>query len=143
MTTPLASGVFWRAYTLSPVKAAVPAARTWVRQMLKRWDLAHFVERAELLVSELLTNAITHASANGASVGIVLTYGSGTLRLEVRDRNASKLPVPHEPVADAERGRGLRIVGVYADRWAVDITRDGKTVWCELDAPLQSEGHLP
>ncbi|MFE3452480.1 ATP-binding protein [Nonomuraea sp. NPDC059194] len=132
MTSSLRSAVLSRSYTLSPVQGAVPAARTWVRQMLDRWGLQHFTERAELLVSELATNAIKHAKADGAPIRVTLTYENHTLLLEVHDRDASSLPVPQQPVIDEEGGRGLFLVEAYADRWDVKTTAYGKAVRCEL-----------
>lgn len=122
-----------RSYTLSPVQGAVPAARIWVRQMLDRWNLQHFIERAELLMSELTTNAVRHAIAGGAPITLALTYHNGKLLLEVHDRDVSRLPVLREPVLDEEGGRGLFLVDAYSDRWDVTTTEYGKAVRCELN----------
>ncbi|WP_214318599.1 ATP-binding protein [Nonomuraea sediminis] len=133
MTSRLSSDILSRSYTLSSVSASVPAARIWVRQMLARWKLTQLTEPAELLVSELITNAIKHAKTGGAPITLVLSHVSGTLRLEVHDPDQNGRPIPQQPAADEEVGRGLWIVGTFADRWDVEITEVGKAVWFELD----------
>jgi anti-sigma regulatory factor (Ser/Thr protein kinase) len=109
----------------------VNLARRWVRHTLDRWGLDDRADDAILIVSELSTNALTHADCS--TVLLLLMFAAGTLRIEVRDHDAQKLPVSKNPGPDDVCGRGLVIVEAIADRWGVSITTDGKSVWSELD----------
>ncbi|MGP3916324.1 ATP-binding protein [Nonomuraea sp. 10N515B] len=133
MTSSLSNDTRSRSYTLSPVPASVPAARAWAHRMLIHWEILHFAERVELLVSELTTNAIKHAKAGGAPVCLVLRFADETLRLEVHDRDGQNLPVQQVPTTEAPDGRGLWLVEAYSDRWGIEPAGDGKEVWAELD----------
>nr|WP_329429041.1 ATP-binding protein [Streptosporangium sp. NBC_01495] len=124
-----------RIFTLSPVPASAPMARMLVRQTLIQWEITHFQEQADLLVTELTANAVRHARVGDASVKVLLTYAAGTLRIEVRDRDRTTLPIWREPGSEEETGRGLLIVDACADRWGVRLAESGKTVWCELATP--------
>jgi anti-sigma regulatory factor (Ser/Thr protein kinase) len=132
MTSQLTSETLSRAFTVSPVSPSVPATRRWVRQMLQRWHLTQLSEHAEAVVSELVTNAVRHADTRGASITILLIYAAGTLRLEVRDRDAIKLPV-RRTSTEPGQGHGLEIVEAFARRWGARPTGLGKIVWVELD----------
>lgn len=84
---------------------------------------------AELLASELVTNALVHTD-HGAV--FTATVAASTLRVEVRDFMAG-LPVPHTPAAHLDtHGRGLVLVQSLADAWGVCTYGVGKVVWFEL-----------
>lgn len=136
MTTSLSNDTLSRSCTLSPVAASVPAARAWVRRTLVRWEIPHLVERVELLVSELITNAVKHAGTGRAPVGLVLRFVGGTLRLEVHDRDSENRPVQRKQVTEAVGGYGLWLVEAYSDRWGMELAEYGKAVWAELDGSL-------
>lgn len=84
---------------------------------------------ATLLVSELVTNAVVHA---GGPITISAAYIDSTLRVEVRDTDPPPLPDLPTPSVSDRAGRGLHLVGLLADRWAVTPTADGKTIWFEV-----------
>ncbi|MFH8732238.1 MULTISPECIES: ATP-binding protein [unclassified Streptomyces] len=113
---------------------AVRSARAAVRGQLGVWDLDSLGDVTELLVSELVTNALRHASG---PIGVRLLRSAepaDTLRVEVSDR----LPDPPlERVAgpDEESGRGLQLVAGSARRWGTRPGDTGKTVWFELSLP--------
>lgn len=94
-------------------------------------------ETAELLVSELVTNAVLHArpDAAGTVAGTVLRleYGGGWLRIEVHD-TSPHAPRPRTPDWLDESGFGLMLVDSLATKWGVQQTAQGKAVWAELDA---------
>ncbi|MCX5400621.1 ATP-binding protein [Streptomyces sp. NBC_00102] len=87
------------------------------------------VETAELLLSELLTNALIH-TRNGAAV--TATVEGARVRVEVRDF-ASGMPQSYVPNADdGTHGRGLILVRSLADTWGVEAQSLGKIVWFEV-----------
>ena len=102
------------------------AARALVRAALKQWDLAELSDTTELLVSELVTNALRYASGQ-ITVRLVLEH---TLVCEVLDDSAA-LPRLRHAGSDDETGRGLHVVGQFAQRWGTRRTAAGKVVWCE------------
>ena len=86
---------------------------------------------AELLVTELVTNAVRHG---GPGVDLWLRrLPSGGLRLEIVDGRGGAAPRVQRPSDDAEGGRGLVIVQALASRWGAERLAAGKQVWCELE----------
>lgn len=115
--------------------ASVPAARRFVQDHLRSWDVGHLRQDASLVVTELAANALDHAESD-FEVRLALT--GVTLRLEVLDSGPG-MPDPQPAEFDSERGRGLVLVGSMAASWGVDdISDDGKIVWAEL--PLRPTG---
>ena len=109
--------------------ALVRRARRFVSRTLREWELEHFVNDAQLVVSELGSNAVLHARTE-----IRLTLrsdGAGWVRIEVQDHN-SRMPTQLACPTDATSGRGLAIVEAVATSWGVARDGDGKTVWAEL-----------
>jgi GAF domain-containing protein len=115
----------------------VRAARIFVDNLLFSWGLQVASDDLQLIVSELVTNALIHA---GSDVELRLRAFSGHVRVEVRD-SASSPPVPSpfsvsdEGMAQAEHGRGLMLVGALARRWNTAPNGRGKTVWLEMAVP--------
>ncbi|CAL9558915.1 hypothetical protein SUDANB43_04569 [Streptomyces sp. enrichment culture] len=114
---------------------AVRTARSLVRHTLREWELDSVVDVAALLVSELVTNALRHATG---PIGVRVVRGpagaAGVLLVEVSD----PLPdPPRERVArpDDEDGRGLQLVASATRRWGTRPGEAGKTVWFELALP--------
>jgi anti-sigma regulatory factor (Ser/Thr protein kinase) len=105
---------------------SVSEARRHVRQVLEAQP-RELVDVAELLTSELVTNAIRHG-ATGFELKIDVEEN---IRVEVRDEGAGRPAVvaagPQDP-----SGRGLGIVQALSTAWGVIPTADGKTVWYEL-----------
>ncbi|MGI5490187.1 ATP-binding protein [Microtetraspora malaysiensis] len=117
-------------WALLPKASSTPMARRLVRTQLGGWGCGEHCEVAELLVSELVTNALHHGS--GGPV-LTLTSADGTLRCEVEDE--SPAPVRTCPAAgDDEGGRGLLLVDTLSSSWGTGRTGRGKVVWFELDA---------
>ncbi|MEV2258615.1 ATP-binding protein [Streptomyces anulatus] len=84
------------------------------------------IDDAELVVSELVTNAIQHG---GGEVGFAISAYNGSVRISVTD--ASAAPAQSRQVdADSESGRGLTLVTFIVDCWRVSA--DGTTVHCTL-----------
>lgn len=113
---------------LGPEAESVPAARRFARSVLQRWNLPELLDEVLLIVSELVTNAVTHARSPAR---LRLGYESGRVRVEVADEGGGT-PDPSAAGAQAEHGRGLHLVATFAAAWGVDQTPSGKIVWAEL-----------
>ncbi|MGW2522973.1 ATP-binding protein [Streptomyces sp. NPDC001617] len=110
---------------------AVPEARRALRELLRHWGRPGRSEIAELLTSELVTNALIHTDHDAV---LIATVGPHGLRVEVRDFVARR-PRLRVPIADdGTHGRGLVLVQSLADAWGVRAHGVGKAVWFELDA---------
>jgi serine/threonine-protein kinase RsbW len=116
---------------------AVPLARRALRETLAAWRAEEVADDAELVLAELLSNAVEHARAGS---GIVetrcgpLPRGAG-VRVEVCDGDAFRVPVLGSGAEDAARGRGLHLVDVLTHRmWGVASREDvpGKVVWAHV-----------
>ncbi|MEZ0091116.1 SpoIIE family protein phosphatase [Streptacidiphilus sp. EB129] len=124
---PLTSTASW---TLPAEPTAASGARRLVRATLAEWDLSTLLDTTELLVSELVTNAVRYSEA---PIGLRLTR-SRTLLVEVAD----PLPDPpreRESAGTDEGGRGLQLVHRLAKRWGTRAEGDGKVVWFEQELP--------
>ncbi|ABD11363.1 putative PAS/PAC sensor protein [Frankia casuarinae] len=108
---------------------AVGQARHAVNAALRRWQQPETIETAELLVSEIVTNAIRYSRVPGE---LVLRSVPTALYIEVSDSD-SHLPRVLHPNEQEEHGRGLILVDALAARWGTRPTHSGKTVWCQLD----------
>ncbi|MEU7023983.1 ATP-binding protein [Streptomyces sp. NPDC046203] len=109
--------------------AAVPEVRHALRAMLGAWGAPGATDVAELLTSELVTNALVHTE-HGAVV--TATVEPEQLRVEVRDF-VPGIDHPRVPYADdGTHGRGLILVEALADSWGVENQGVGKVVWFEL-----------
>ncbi|MGW0086242.1 ATP-binding SpoIIE family protein phosphatase [Streptomyces sp. NPDC003393] len=113
----------------------VHRTRERLRNWLAAWELSELADTAELLTSEVVTNALVHGDSD---VNVhVRRYGT-LLRVEVRDSD----PRPAEPVTlpraedQAEGGRGLLIVSALASAWGNSPSGRGKTVWFELEVSV-------
>lgn len=121
-------------WTFPADPGAVRTARAVVRGRLRDWSLDSLADLAALLVSELVTNSLRHATG---PIGVRLVRPAGlrdVLLVEVSD----PLPdPPRERVArpDDESGRGLQLVAHSSRRWGTRPGEAGKTVWFELAVP--------
>jgi anti-sigma regulatory factor (Ser/Thr protein kinase) len=110
---------------------AVGEVRRALRDLLGSWGKSARADNAELLTSELVTNALVHTDQE-AVVTATLTPAR-RLRVEIRDF-AARHPRLCEPIADdGTHGRGLMLVQSLADAWGVRSHGVGKVVWFELD----------
>ncbi len=117
---------------LRPTPDAVGVARKQLERMRDRLtDEAY--EDARLMVSELVTNSLRHASlSSDQEIELVMIVRDGALRVEVGDAGSGFEPRPRAIDASNESGWGLFLVARLADRWGVE--RDGlHRVWFELD----------
>jgi anti-sigma regulatory factor (Ser/Thr protein kinase) len=119
---------------LVPALRAPRAARAFVAETLTAWNVqAERVEAAQLVVSELVTNAVLYA-ADSPAIRLDLRLTDGVVRVLVSDGSLGEPERrPHPDPWTAETGRGIWLVDAFAERWGTETHgRDGKTVWCEL-----------
>ncbi len=114
---------------LWPRPPSCQQARWAVRAFCFAHGLPHLADDAELLTSELVTNAIKHT---GTLVTLVAICDDGELIVNIRDDAAGAGPVPAPADADAESGRGMQLVVGIAGRWGSTPHNDGKSVWFRL-----------
>lgn len=113
--------------TSRPASAAT--ARRLTVSVLQNWGIPQHGEVCELLVSELVGNAVQHTGAR--TFGLRMLRRRGWIRVEVRDPSRA-LPCLL-PVGDLDTsGRGLFLVDSLSDRWGVDLLPRGKKTWFEL-----------
>jgi DNA-binding NarL/FixJ family response regulator len=111
---------------------SVATARRFVSQQVTDWQAEPLLADAVLVISELATNAITHADS---SCRIRLSLTAATLRIDVIDAG-SGTPEPQLADLTSEHGRGLGMVAAVAAAWGMEaIPGDGKLVWAELKRP--------
>ncbi|WP_052440497.1 ATP-binding protein [Streptacidiphilus anmyonensis] len=103
-------------------------ARRITRTALAAWGAADLVDSAEMIVSELVTNAMRYGSG---PVDLTLALTDAGLRVSVTDEGTA-LPSAREAGEDALGGRGLQIVRLLAESWDVVVRLTGKTVTCVL-----------
>jgi len=114
----------------------VAAARRFVASAIHGGGPARDVSR--LLVSEAATNAVLHsASGNGGSFWVQYRISDDLLRVEVHDGGGPVGPRRRVHHLESMTGRGLDLFDALSDRWGVDGTQDGRTVWFELDLAAQ------
>ncbi|MFF3877241.1 SpoIIE family protein phosphatase [Streptomyces sp. NPDC001978] len=114
--------------------AAVPDARAHVSRQLAAWGLEDAAFTSELVVSELVTNAIRHATP---PLQLRIIRQRNNLTYEVSD-GSSISPHVRRGQANDEDGRGLFIVSQLSERWGVRHRHNGKTVWAEQAYPHRS-----
>ena len=108
---------------------AVAEARAFVATELRRWDLDALVMDAELLTSELVTNALLHARTG---VQVAVAVADGTAEVGVTDGSTS-VPSQRSASSTEEGGRGIRLVAAVASEWGVATVGSGKQVWFRLE----------
>ncbi|WP_455361547.1 SpoIIE family protein phosphatase [Streptomyces sp. SYSU K21746] len=118
-------------WSLDADPAVVASARELVVGQLSRWGLDELTFTTELVVSELVTNAIRYA---GGPVELRLIR-AGTLICEVSDPSATQ-PRMRRARTTEEGGRGLFLIAQLTQRWGSRYTRRGKTIWAEQPLPV-------
>lgn len=117
---------------LGAVLTAPGCARAWTRQVLWEWRLAGVSDTAEVIVSELATNAVHISRQEGQPfIRLILTLDQGELAILVRDF-CPGTPQPGNAGVDEENGRGLFLVQSMSDRFGWNPADDGapgKVIW--------------
>jgi anti-sigma regulatory factor (Ser/Thr protein kinase) len=120
---------------LEATPVAPARARTWVAHRLVELGQRDLRDLAELLTSELVTNALLHA---GTAIALTVRPDGSGVRVDVHDGSASGPQLRHHSSLTTV-GRGLGMVEQLADSWGWDATDAGKTVWFSVSAP-QDDG---
>jgi anti-sigma regulatory factor (Ser/Thr protein kinase) len=120
----------WRA-------SALPGIRRVIVDDLRARDLApELVDEAEMVVSELVANAVRHARAlPDGTVRVHWKVKGPVVEIDVTDGGGDTTARPAPRSTWAHAGRGLRIVRSLAHEWGVQEERDGHTVWVALGGP--------
>lgn len=113
---------------------AVPQATGLLRHAVREHLGAEACPDAELCVSELLSNVITHLG-EGTPVTLRITGRATRTRVELTDPDPRVWPAPRQAAGTDESGRGLVLLEAVSLRWGVRQEPAGKTVWCELGGP--------
>jgi anti-sigma regulatory factor (Ser/Thr protein kinase) len=129
------------ALIIAALPTATPCARLHARNIACEWGLGELADTVELVVSELVTNAVRASldqdgrprysvDTGLACVHLRLSTDGLAALVEVWDENA-KLPEPVEPGLADESGRGLSLVDALAERWGCELSPSGrgKIVW--------------
>ncbi|MFD4942344.1 ATP-binding protein [Streptomyces sp. NPDC058409] len=117
----------------------VAALRRVMRLHLRLWGLSDVADAAEICVSELVANVITHVGA-GTPSALVVEMNGTHLRVALRDPDTRALPTLLSAGPDDESGRGLAMLDAVSERWGVTLGADSKLVWCDLATSLVSSG---
>jgi anti-sigma regulatory factor (Ser/Thr protein kinase) len=129
----------YQVLVLPPGFEAPGKARQAVQAWLCDWGMEDLADRALIIASELVANAVVHAHS---AVVLSVTAGCHHVKVGVRDGDDRPLrlgsrayatgPAVRGPLRLPERGRGLTIVDALADAWGVEQMQDGKCVWARV-----------
>lgn len=132
---PGSGGALLERWALPGDGSAASLARRTVREQLARWRLEELADTTELVVSELVGNALRY----GGGPGTLRMLRHHRLVVEVSDTGPDLPQIQHVSLSD-EGGRGLQLVNLLCRRWGSCRTPTGKIVWAEQDIP---DGALP
>jgi len=125
------------ALELGPRHRDVAAARAFVADRCHEWGCGGLVEDAELVISELVTNALVHGAGRRE---LRVALSDAALRLQVIDEGKG-MPDPRQAGQGDEDGRGLLLVSALCAAWGVEaLPGEGKVVWAEILRPLGDPG---
>src|SRR5512135_2262993 len=119
---------------LGALSTAVPCACLHVKHVLWEWGLNGLAGCAELLVSELVSNAVNATGQPGQTVSVNLAGNATRVLIEVRDADP-RPPAAGEPGEDGASD-GVLLIAALSTSWNWYPTQEppGKVVWCELSA---------
>lgn len=123
-----------RPLTLGPIVTSPRTARVAARSLLAEWRLASLTESVELVVGELVTNAVCVSMEHDVPCPIRFRMSASghVVLIEVWDDDP-RLPLVQERTdADSENGRGLLLVASISARWGWRELQRGKVVWAEV-----------
>ena len=132
---------------LGALPTAVACARLHARNVLYEWNLLSVADSVEIVVSELVTNAVRASTGPDgrpkydmktglARVGLRLSSNREHILIEVWDQDP-RMPMAKAAGPEDESGRGLMLVEALCEHWGCDTSsgRDGKVVWAKVQEP--------
>jgi len=121
-------------FALPGIPESVPVARRRVQAALSSYGLGEYADDAEIITSELVTNAVQHGCDNGSkTIGVTLTAaGSPAVVTVVVSDSSRHGPVRHDTPPGSEQGRGLQIVEALSAHWGWRCEDRGKAVFAVL-----------
>ncbi|WP_055481446.1 ATP-binding SpoIIE family protein phosphatase [Sphaerimonospora mesophila] len=125
-------------WLMEPQPMTPARVRGLVSRTLTSWGLEQMVPVAQLLASELVTNAVRRTS-RPITIRLLRT---DVLLCEVSDDD-HRMPALHEPGLLDEYGRGLYLVSQLAERWGTTRVAGGKTVWFSMQLPAETASRGP
>ncbi|MFD0883624.1 ATP-binding protein [Streptosporangium algeriense] len=115
---------------------SIPIAREWARDLLTGQIAAPVLDDVLLLLSEVVTNAVTHSNSGrppGGQVTVRMTYAPGDVRVRVTDDGSStSAPIVRTPDPDEDGGRGLWLVNLLATAWGELHGEATRSVWFRI-----------
>ncbi|MEE1767438.1 ATP-binding protein [Streptomyces sp. JV185] len=132
-------GVDRKAWDLAFLAEAEELAglRRVMRLHLELWGLPGVVHAAQICVTELVANVVTHVGP-GTPCCLAVSMNGDRLRVEVSDPDLREIPTLVAAAEGRETGRGMALVDGVSDRWGVILRGDSKVTWCELPTGLRS-----
>ena len=122
------------AFALPSTPESVPMARVHVRAVLGFHGLGEYADDAEIITSELVTNAVQHVRDDGTGTIVVTlarVLNPAAVTIVVSD-SSSQGPIRRDTSADSDRGRGLQIVEALSAHWGWRQEDGGKAVFAVL-----------
>jgi hypothetical protein len=126
--------------TLQPTPSALAIGRGIVVWACAAWNLPAVVDAAQVIVTELLANAVRHA---GTPLRLRVSLHRRCLRLSVHDRSFTPARVTGPDHDQDPGGRGLLVVEALATAWGSTPAVDGKVVWATLNCPSDKGTEQP
>src|SRR5436309_2473968 len=109
---------------------AATKARGFVRTILRSWAAEPAVPAAELIATELVTNAVRHAEGE---IEVELSKIGDTLHIAVADQTPQRQPLRRAIPAGSTSGYGLHLIEQFGKCWGCVQAQDHKTVWADID----------
>ena len=124
-----------RPLTLGAIPSSPRTARVVARSLLIEWGLADLADAVELVVSELVTNAVQVSACFEvpSPVQFRMSAVQSKVLIEVWDCDPRQ-PIVRQPIDFEESGRGLLLVATLSTEWGWTEFNRGKIVWAEIDA---------
>lgn len=122
--------------------AAPRIRKELVEDLATRGVAAQVIDEAEIVVAELVANAVRHARPlNDGAIRVHWKVKNNVVEVEVSDGGGTTVPRPSPPTTLGPNGRGLRIVRSLAHEWGVIDEPNGRTVWACLGGPSRRRTH--
>lgn len=131
---------------LSAELAGTPESARAARDLVRRalGDRHPSTHDAELIVSELVSNAISHSRSGQPggklTVAVEASAESQDVLIRVNDAGAAGQPTLRAPRRNSERGRGLRVVAALATDWGTETSGSGRSTWCRITPEADGRG---